>query len=433
MIFGTDGLRATVGQEPLTETTIQKLSKVLREDLGSGAKVVIGRDTRRSGNQIFKWITQQFAGLELLDLGVVPTPTVAYETKHLDADLGIMITASHNPPGDNGLKFFNGSGLKAAYPRAVSWSDGVLAMDQVPLPDPGQPRIQAPNGYRDFIKTHFRPDHFRGLRVAFDFAHGAATGLGEELITGLIPGALFVGDSPTGDNINAQVGALHPEELLALVQSKDLDAGFAFDGDGDRLVVVDRDGIIHGDILLYALKNILRDEGQQVHSIVGTILCGLGFENQLQQEGIHLHRTPVGDQNVLAKMVAEDIPLGGEPSGHLIQSDLFPAGDGLLGALRLARALAKNKDILSQARATIPLFPVFEKAYRVRHKPALIEIPSIQTELKTLQADLEGSGRVILRYSGTESKIRLFVEAPDLKPFEAQVDRLVQAIQETLS
>ena len=432
MIFGTDGLRATVGETPLSGPTIVRLSQVLREDLGHGARVVIGRDTRSSCNQLFQWITQQFSGISVLDLGVVPTAAVAYETRQHKAKLGIMITASHNPSSDNGYKFFDKTGLKIKYTQAQNWSDRVLAMEETPLPNPPNPIVQAPNGYRSLIRDQFKPEHFKGLRVAFDFAHGATTGIGEELITGLMPGAIFMGDFPNGTNINAGVGALHPEALTEVVQSKNLDIGFAFDGDGDRLVVVDADGVCHGDVLLYALKQVMVAEGLALNDVVGTILCGLGLEERLAEEDIRLHRTPVGDQNVLARMVEGKFHLGGEPSGHLIQADLFPAGDGLLAALRLARALRGNRGLLKQARERVPLYPVFEKAYPVRHKPSLDSLAPVQDALAQIERSVGKHGRIILRYSGTEPKIRVFVEANDLAPHQAKIDRLVLAIEETL-
>jgi len=432
MIFGTDGLRATVGEEPLSESTIAKLSKVLRNHLGHRARVVIGRDTRASCNQLFEWITRQFAGVSVLNLGVVPTPAVAYEARHHKADLGIMITASHNPAGDNGYKFFDRSGLKIKFAQAKAWSDQVEAMTETPPPNPPDAIVQAPNGYRQLVKDHFKPDQFKGLRVAFDFAHGATTGLGEELITGLMPGAIFMGDYPNGTNINAGVGALHPEALAEVVRSKDLDLGFAFDGDGDRLVVVDSQGICHGDILLYALKRILDSEGARLNDVVGTILCGLGLQERLSAEGVQFHRTPVGDQNVLACMAEHDILLGGEPSGHLIQGDIFPAGDGLLAALRLARAFKNDRQLLAEARKQVPLYPVFEEAYPVRHKPELTSLAPVDEALAQLKTSLGERGRVILRYSGTEPKIRLFVEAYDLAPYQPHIGGLISAIEESL-
>lgn len=433
MIFGTDGLRAAVGREPLTESTIVKLSHVLAKDLGSHSQVVIGRDTRRSGQPIFQWITRQLASVDIIDLGIVPTPTVAFETKQRKADLGIMITASHNPPGDNGLKFFDSQGLKVQYETAKRWSAEVEALSTAPKPDPAASSLQAPTHYHQFITKVFKPQDFEGLRVAFDFAHGGATGIGQELITHLIPGAIFLGNLPTGDNINQDVGALNPGALQEVVTGKNLDAGFAFDGDGDRLVMVDQQGVLHGDLLLYALKCIMEQDGHQVDGIVGTILCGLGFENLLKSQGVTLHRVPVGDQHVLAKMVSDQLLLGGEPSGHLIQADLFPAGDGLLAALRIAKGLAKNKKLLAQARQTIPIFPILEEAYLVRHKPALETLDLVQQAKTALVQALGEEGRVILRYSGTEQKIRLFVEAPDLAPCQPQIDGLKKAIEETLS
>lgn len=435
MIFGTDGIRATMGKAPLDQRTIETLSHVIRESLPDGATVVIGGDTRASRETLVQWITVHFGGLRILDLGIVPTPVVAFETAFREAHLGIMITASHNPAADNGLKFFDHEGLKLPFEQAAAWSDAVESRLTETLPATAKPaRIaQDADGYRRFIAGRFMGQSLGHLPVTFDFAHGAAAHFGQELVSALGIDADFLGVSPDGTNINAGLGALHTDRLASHLEQNNRQLGFALDGDGDRLILVapGEHGMqmIHGDVVLYALAQALRHRGETIDAVVGTILCGKGLEDALGTQDIRLIRTPVGDQNVLAKMVEEDLLLGGEPSGHLILSTLFRAGDGLLAALFLLQALQEQPDLLRKAQAAVPLYPTLERALPVREKPPLAEVPAIQRAQSDLAQQLDGEGRLIVRYSGTEPKLRLYMEAPSLDAYQAGFDRLVQAIE----
>ncbi len=432
MIFGTDGIRGKAGQFPLDSRTVQKLSRVLKRWLPHGGAVVIGSDTRSSCEELKSFLLADWSDLRIADLGVAPTPAVAFETQARGADLGVMITASHNPPQDNGLKFFDARGLKISSEQAQRWSDQVSAEPQATALRGGAPQTAQADRYRDFIRARFSPADFHGLRLGFDLANGASVHLAKRVLADLEIDAMLTGDAPDGGNINCGVGALHPETIASVAADHGLDAGFAMDGDGDRLAV-STTVPVHGDVVLFALFRLMRAEGVAVDTVVGTILCGLGLEEALRKEGCALERTPVGDQNVLAEMTARGLPLGGEPSGHLIQSDLFPAGDGLLGALRLARGLKQNPDLLRQAHAATPMYPVFEKSYRVAAKPPLEEVAAVQAEVSALRRRLGDAGRLILRYSGTEPKIRVFVEARDLEPCRRDIARLEQVIAEELA
>ncbi len=243
--------------------------------------------------------------------------------------------------------------------------------------------------------------------------------------------AVFLGDQPDGQNINEGVGALHTSGLVDLVNAQNLNMGFAFDGDADRLIVVDG-AEVPGDLTLYALTQILKDEGKQVDKVVGTIMCNMGFEQRLKQDGVDLVRSPVGDQNVLKVLVDEDLILGGESSGHLIQRDLFPAGDGWLGALRIARALKDKPNLFSWVREETPLFKTYEKSYKVRHKPPLEEVPELHAAIEDFKSDLKDAGRIVVRYSGTEPKIRFYLEASDLDPWQARVAEVETLINRVL-
>lgn len=434
MIFGTDGLRAPFNQEPLTQPTITKLSSVLANWLPASARVVLGHDTRSSYTVIKDWITTHWHNVEIIDLGTVPTPVVAFETQARNAHLGVMITASHNPASDNGLKFFDHTGLKILYDQAKAWSAQVEACDELPAPK-GKPRLSSaqPKHYLEMLQKHFGPQDFTGAPVAFDFANGAASDCGPVWCGTLGIQATYLGDRPNGQNINLNVGALFAEQLASLCRNKNINVGFALDGDGDRLIVTDRFGVVPGDVTLYALKNILAAKHGKPQKVVGTVMCGMGLEETLAEEGIELVRTPVGDQHVLAEMVNNDIMLGGEPSGHLLQGDLFLAGDGFLAALRLAQALQENPDLLREARAAVPMYPVFEKAYKVKRKTPLEDIRELQECIERIKQRTQDGGRMIIRYSGTEAKLRVYVESRDLTPYKDDITCLETLIETHLN
>lgn len=432
MIFGTDGIRARVGNAPLNAETIEKLSAVLAEQFPADSLIVLGSDTRESCALLRSWITSRLGNLKLVDLGVVPTPVVAFETRARGAQLGIMITASHNPAPDNGLKFFTSTGLKLNYATAQTWSALVEAKTDAGEPKPATLHPVQATHYTSFILENFSAEDFEGLRVAFDLAHGAGSHLVPELLEKLGVEAQLSGNAPNGTNINDGVGALHPQKLSADVVANQLDIGFALDGDGDRLIVTAPEEV-HGDIVLFALYENLVAENHQPKAVVGTIMCGMGLEKAFRKRGVELIRTPVGDQNVLAEMVSHGHILGGEPSGHLIQADLFPAGDGFLGALRLARAMRTNRSLIVEASAAVPQFPTFEKAYKVRHKPALETTATVKGAIADLEASLGDGGRTIVRYSGTETKLRVYVEAADLSPYQSAIDNLEAAIARDLA
>lgn len=432
MIFGTDGIRARMGEAPLDQTTITKLSRVLRESLGPEATLVLGTDTRASCIDLRAWITSHLGGLFIHDLGIVPTPVVAFETRARGADLGIMITASHNPAEDNGLKFFDRRGLKLDTQQARAWSDRVAAMPLVKSEHPPQTTTCGADHYLSFVGKHFKPEDFQGLRAVFDLAHGAATHLAPELIRMLAIDAETMGAEPNGHNINQGCGALHPKALSARLRESGRTLGFALDGDGDRLVVCAPDPL-PGDVVLYAMLEAYGIDRPLPKALVGTIMCNKGLEDALAERGILLVRTDVGDQHVLAEMVEKGHHLGGEPSGHLIQADLFPAGDGLLAALRLARGLKYRPDLIEQARRAVPIYPHYENALPVRHKPLLESQALVHASLSQLQAQAPYPDRVIVRYSGTEPKLRIYVEAPDLEPLKSAIAALEAAVAEELA
>ncbi|MCB1049718.1 MAG: hypothetical protein KDC71_03895 [Acidobacteria bacterium] len=434
MLFGTDGIRAKMGQAPLDAETIQRIGQLLLHTYGPGGKIVVGSDTRGSCQQLKHWLFDGFPFENILDLGVVPTPVVAFETRARGAQLGIMLTASHNPPEYNGLKFFGPQGYKLPAETAQAWSD-MVENDRVPHVQNGQPELHAatPEHYEKFLLSQFAQDQFKGQTLAWDLANGAGSTWVPNWVRPLMGLQPIVGDQPNGHNINLGFGALDVAHLSRLVREKGLAGGMALDGDGDRLVVVDAQGMaIHGDRVLYGLYRAMLEEGHLVKDVVGTILTGLGLESVFRLEGVSLHRTPVGDQYVLSHMLEHGLLLGGEPSGHLIQGDLFYAGDGFLAGLRLTRAMARNPHFWAEVNERIPLLPTFEKNVEVRVKPPLSTLRLVSAAAHQLERTMGEQGRLILRYSGTEPKLRVVVESGQLSRFQGEIEALLQAIQSEL-
>lgn len=434
MIFGTDGIRGKVGRFPLDAATVLALSEVLRVFLGRRGRIVVGRDPRRFGDVLFDQLTRHLDSVEVWDLGVVTTPAVGAEARARNADLGVMITASHNPPEYNGLKFLDRHALKVSTDITATWSRDLEARTMPASGKPGRVIQDHARHYVKLLQEEFSAAELEGQRLGFDFAHGGASYLGREVLNALNVSAEIMGDRPDGGNINHGVGSLHPQRLGALVRECGLDVGFALDGDGDRLVVVDRRGdVIHGDVLLYALFHAVRERHPECCDLVGTIMCGKGLEVLLQEEGYRLHRTSVGDQNIIQHLVSHQLLFGGEPSGHIVLAHILPTGDGLLSALYLARHLRQYPDFLPWAVSRVPVFPTHERAIAVRHKPPLHTLPALQQAADALERRLGDEGRLIIRYSGTEPKIRLFVEARDLTPHQPLINALEAAVMEVLS
>lgn len=431
-LFGTDGIRGTFGQAPMDETTVRRLACVIGAGLNSDATVVIGRDSRQSGPLIARFL-QDHLGCQVIDLGVVTTPIVAWETSERAADLGIMITASHNPPADNGLKFFASNGYKIDPELAARWSEQLSQVQSV-RSNQADHCVATPDHYLALVKQQFGQDCWGGLKVVFDLAHGGAAGWVKTACDGLGLDAVWVADSADGEKINMGVGAMAPGRLAQAVLHHEADVGFAFDGDGDRLVVVDREGrVVSGDAVLFALANCYRLEKKHLKRVVGTVLCGQGLSEALNALDLKLVRTAVGDQHILRELRRSGELLGGEPSGHIIQMDLLGAGDGLFAALRLLRHLVTDKNLLQASQEQIPSYPTLEHNLRVRHKPDISSVPELQLKCEEIERLLAGQGRWILRYSGTEPLLRIFVEAKNLSAVEGPVNAFARKAEEVLN
>jgi phosphoglucosamine mutase len=433
-LFGTDGIRGVPGTPPLDDQTLcatgRALGQYLQRELGS-AHALIGLDTRESGRHIAALLAAglEKAGASAAFAGVITTPGVACLVRENDFQAGVVISASHNPYHDNGVKLFSHAGMK--FPDAVeeSLEEEISKLRSEPVPE-ARPALVANHAlyveYLDFLRGHVLEDRdLKGLRVALDCANGAAYQLGPELFRALGADVVTMGVSPDGRNINAGCGSLHLEGLQKLVKAERATLGVAFDGDADRALFVCSSGrIVNGDGVLLAAARYLKSHNALMKDrVVATSMSNLGLERALAREGITLARAPVGDRYVLEEMLKSGNNLGGEQSGHIIFLDDSPAGDGLLTAVKIA-SLVKLRGSLESLVEGLKSYPQAIVNVKVKAKPPLESLPEVSQALAEAQASLGENGRVVLRYSGTEPLARVMVEAE----FEADVQRFSRSI-----
>jgi phosphoglucosamine mutase len=442
-LFGTDGIRGEAGTFPLDGNTISAvgmaLAQFLMESSNSG-KILLGRDTRQSG----LWISQTLAHalssrhtLEIHDAGVITTPGLAYLTREHRYAIGIMISASHNPFQDNGIKVFSGDGFKL--PDSIEIRIEKIIESFLEKGLPSIPPIEAQDAralvedYLSFLEGHC---HCRltGFRIGIDVCNGAAFQLAPRLFRQLGAKPLILNDQPNGRNINLNCGSLHMEDLSKFVVTHGLDFGIAFDGDADRVLFVTGSGkLFDGDFVLFSLARRWRAQGAlKSNKIIGTLMTNFALEQALQQEGFELIRAGVGDKYVLEEMERFGSNLGGEPSGHIILKDLHTTGDGLLTALKVAELVAMEKKSLDELGSDFhPCHQILEGLHVHRKIP----IESSQ-ELKALVAEgvqyLQGRGRLVIRYSGTEPLLRIMAEGDDYNQIRSLVDHLTRKFSELL-
>jgi len=441
--FGTDGVRGRVGQVPITPDFIMRLgyaagSALVARD-GQGAErpaVLIGKDTRISGYMLEAALEAGFsaAGVDVMLCGPMPTPAVAYLTRALRLQAGVVISASHNPYDDNGIKFFSAQGTKL--PDAVEHDiearldQPMVCMDSANL---GKARRvdDAAGRYIEFCKSTFPNDlDLRGIKIVVDSANGAAYHVAPSVFHELGAEIVGVGDTPNGLNINHEVGATAPEALRRAVLEHRADCGIALDGDGDRLVMVDAAGKLYdGDQLLYVIAR-QRAKSQPVAGVAGTLMSNLGFEHAMGRLGITVGRAKVGDRYVLEMMQERGWLLGGENSGHIICLDRHTTGDGIIAALQVLAALRASHETLAEACADLRLYP--QKLINVR-MPAGFDWAAdagIRAAVKTAEATLDGNGRVLLRPSGTEPLLRVMVEGRDGAVVLGQAEAIAGAVRQ---
>ena len=418
-LFGTDGIRGKAHRYPLDPPTIFALGEALAHRLQPRPTILLGMDTRESGPEIANALAAGIAagGGEAKFIGVVPTPAVAYLCRTSDASAGISISASHNPFDDNGVKIFGHDGMKLADAIEEQIEDELRALrrDDVAVPMlPLTPDVDLIRKYEDFLVGGLAPSALASVRVVLDTGNGAAYEIAPEVFERAGAIVKVINDKPNGLNINENAGALHPERLAQVVVKERADFGVAFDGDADRAIFVDDYGNVRdGDEIIYLWAQKLRDEGKlDPPCVVTTVMSNYGFERQLRDDGITLYRAQVGDKYVLEQMQEHGAILGGEQSGHIIDLAVHTTGDGIHTALVFGELLARAGRSFSTLRTFTPM-PQVLLNQEVASKPALETLPRYQAALAEAEKKLGGQGRILVRYSGTENKVRVMVEGPD--------------------
>lgn len=439
-LFGTDGMRGVAGEYPLTSEIILKVGRATTSFFSKEhtPKIIIGRDTRVSGTRIEKTLVEGVisAGGQALLAGVVPTPAVALITKNLKADAGIVISASHNPYQDNGIKIFSEDGSKL--PDKVQEEIEDLILSKAPKAQGRGSSRKLDNSnrmYLDFLKGTL-PDGFnlRGMKVGIDCANGATYRVAPELFSelGAELNSLFV--SPNGKNINDNCGSQHPEKLVKEVVANGLDIGLAFDGDGDRLIAVDEKGaVLTGGQVMAICAKVMKDEGRLTNNlVVSTVMSNIGFDIALKELGIVPLRTQVGDRYVMQEMRERGAVIGGEQSGHIIFLDHHTTGDGMLTALQLIYAMKKEGKPLSELAKVMTVYPQALINLTVKKKPDISTVPEIVTSIAEAEKKLGEGGRVLVRYSGTQPMCRVMVEGPTQKETEECCKKIAKVVGEKL-
>ena len=430
-LFGTDGIRGKAHRYPLDPPTIFALGEALAHRLRPHPTILLGMDTRESGPEIANALAAGISagGGTAKFIGIVPTPAVAYLCRTSDAAAGISISASHNPFDDNGVKIFGHDGMKLADAIEEEIEDELRALrrDDVTVPAiPLSPDVELIRRYEDFLVSGLAPSALATVHVVLDTGNGAAYEIAPEVFRRAGAVVRVINDKPNGLNINEKAGALHPERLAEVVMKERADFGVAFDGDADRAIFVDDWGKIRdGDEIIYLWAQKLRREGKlDPPCVVTTVMSNYGFERQLREDGIELCRAQVGDKYVLEQMQERHAILGGEQSGHIIDLTVHTTGDGIHTALVFGELLARAGRPFSNLATFTPM-PQVLLNQEVASKPPLESLPRYQAALAEAQQQLGGEGRILVRYSGTENKVRVMVEGPD----EAATRRIAEHLR----
>uniref|UniRef100_A0A7C3SIN3 Phosphoglucosamine mutase n=1 Tax=Desulfobacca acetoxidans TaxID=60893 RepID=A0A7C3SIN3_9BACT len=446
-LFGTDGIRGVANIYPMTAEVALQLGRALAYVIKTGPrrdKIVVGKDARLSGYLLEYAITAGICsmGVDVLLLGPMPTPGIAYITSSMRADAGVVISASHNPYQDNGIKFFSGDGFKLP--------DELEARIEVLMTDPSVSEVRptateigqafriddARGRYISYLKSTF-PKELRldGLRLVLDCAHGATYRVAPAVFDELGAELITIGVRPNGKNINYKCGSTHPENVVTLVRRHQADLGIAFDGDGDRCIMVDHRGnIVDGDhILGICARDMHRRERLHRKTVVGTVMSNLGLEVALKGLGLKLLRTPVGDRYVVEAMLKGGYNLGGEQSGHLVFLNHSTTGDGILTALRVLAVMLREEKPLAELASFVPTYPQVLVNVKVKEKKDLRAVPGALQAVKAAEQALDGKGRLLVRYSGTEPLLRIMAEGENQAEIEQVVQELAHALETCLS
>ena len=449
-LFGTDGVRGKAGEYPLDHETVARLGGALVRALRHQASMhgadtrqplrfLVGRDTRESGD----WITRELArgvrsqGAQLTTAGVIPTPAVAYITRALGFDAGIVISASHNPFEDNGIKVFSGRGEKftESTEREVeeviadtSWEVGGSLHDPVPETD-------VVDAYIAHARLAFpNPQRLGRLKIGIDTANGATTTVAPRLFRELGCDVELIGASPDGRNINLHCGSTHPQLLAETVRQKGCRLGIAFDGDGDRAIFVDANGkIVDGDAVLLMCAKQMKAQGRLTgNGVVATVMSNIGLEIAVREAGIDLVRCAVGDKYVMEEMLKRGLALGGEQSGHIIFSDHLFTGDGIATGLNVLRVMADTGRELADLASELVTYPQVLVNVRVRERKDLSTVPPVADAMKRVEERLSGNGRLLVRYSGTEPLLRIMLEGKDQQEIQNWAAEIAGVVKDSL-
>lgn len=438
-LFGTDGVRGTAGEYPLDHSTVRRLGAALVRALPRNAdapRLLVGRDTRESG----PWIETELAtgasgeGAIVTSAGIVPTPAVAYLTRQAGYDAGIVISASHNPFADNGIKVFSGRGEKFTERverevEAIVADSSWTVADEEPV---AAPYADLASAYLDHLRAII-PDSSKlhGFQLAVDCANGATTTVAAELFDSLGIDAFVIGNEPDGRNINLRCGSTHPEGLAQTVVERGCRAGVAFDGDGDRAIFIDEHGrVVNGDaVLLLCARQMQREGRLKGNAVVATVMSNIGLEIALREAGIGLVRCAVGDKYVMEEMLKRGLSLGGEQSGHIIFSDYLFTGDGLCTALNVLHTLAVTGRTLGDLASDLTSYPQVLLNVRVRNKVDLHTVPAVADAIARVEERVRNHGRLLVRYSGTEPLLRVMLEGRHEPEIRAWAEEIADAVK----
>jgi phosphoglucosamine mutase len=442
-LFGTDGIRGVAGEYPLDKRTVYAVGRALGHHLPAGLRrLVVGQDTRESS----VWMADTLAaglhetGAQVESAGVITTPGIAYLTHAQNFSAGVVISASHNPWQDNGIKVFGPDGYKLPDQTELKIEEEIFAQlnsveatepkPSAPVPVPGDARLRG--AYTEWLAGSVAG--LESLKTVVDCANGAASHLAPDIFRQCGIRAEFIHNSPNGRNINENCGALHPEVVAREVAACKADLGISFDGDADRALFADyRGNVVNGDAIMLLLARELKRQGRLASNLlVATTMSNMGLEIALRQSGVRMLRAPVGDKYVLEEMRKSGAVLGGEQSGHIIFSEIATTGDGMLTALKVMEVIARSGKSLAEQVAGLRVFPQVIKNVRVREKQPLDEIPAVRSAIDEAQRDLNGTGRVVVRFSGTEALARVMIEAESREKMDKHARAIAEAIEKVL-
>ena len=443
-LFGTDGIRGEFGQWPLTEEVVYNVSLAisawLRKKHKNKIKVIIGKDTRRSCSKIEQILANGFkrAGVKIYSAGVIPTPGLAYLANTMDVELGVMISASHNPWRDNGIKFFKHNGFKLsekeeraieriAFPL-LSGNKAKLKINKI------KTEKTSGQAYIDHLRNCVWGLDLTGKRIVVDCANGAVSAYAQNLFESLGAKVFVINNKPDGLNINRNCGSLHPQAMADLVKKKKADIGFSFDGDGDRVLFSNEKGnVLDGDFIMSLLaKHFLKRKCLLNNTVVATSMSNFGLEKFLEAINVRLIRADVGDKYVLEELIKNKASFGGEQSGHIIFLEHATTGDGMLTALEILQTMQKEKKKISRLAAGLKKYPQLIKNVRVTKRKDFKKMPVVWGKIMEAQNKLKNNGRLVMRYSGTEPLARIMVEGQNKREIKVIADSIAQAIENEL-